>query len=349
MVTKFYPEANKVYNINHNTLYHILEGSGGIQVDFKNYLDWEDKLIFLETGQYIKFLSDSFEVRRIDFQDDTFFNNEDVRVLFKHLVSLGYINYQECDDCQKYLSDTLFSSPKDIVDVSVHQWFWQNPFNADHDEYQIIFDLKEVIDSEFKNQPTVESLLDVIGHNNRTVHNLVRNKVGLSVKNLFNNKKLLESKREVAFSDKPINHIAYDHGYSDPAYYNRVFKKTTGISPSQFRDQIGYELEDVFEQQLFDLIKEYHQQEHRLSFYAQQLHLSEKTLSKKVRQKLNTSLGHLLKAELIKSAKTYLSQGIKVKDTAFALGFEEANHFSTFFKHYTQLTPTDYLAKKSKK
>jgi len=71
---------------------HILDGSGSIQVDFKNYIDWAGKLIFLEKGQYIKFLSEDFIIRKIEFDDDEIFSNEHVRVLFKHLVSLGLRN-----------------------------------------------------------------------------------------------------------------------------------------------------------------------------------------------------------------------------------------------------------------
>ena len=74
--------------------------------------------------------------------------------------------------------------------------------------------------------------------------------------------------------------------------------------------------------------------------------MSEKTLSKKVKQRLNISLGQLIRYELIKTAKQYLNQGLKIKEVAFALGFEEANHFSTFFKHYTNQTPTTFLSKK---
>lgn len=89
MIGKITPELNKVILINKNTMLHILEGTGGIEVDFKSYHDWQDKLNFLEKGQYIKSLSDNFVVRKIEFEDDTPFNHKDVRVLFKHLVALN--------------------------------------------------------------------------------------------------------------------------------------------------------------------------------------------------------------------------------------------------------------------
>lgn len=89
MVGKLIPAINKVYFINQYTLIHTLSGKGGIQVDFKNYFDWQDKAIFLEKGQYIKFLSDDFVVRKIEFPNETKFVKDEVRVLFKHLISLG--------------------------------------------------------------------------------------------------------------------------------------------------------------------------------------------------------------------------------------------------------------------
>ena len=82
MVTKFAPETDKVYLVNRNTLFHVLEGAGSIQVDFKNYDDWQDKLIYLEKGQYIKFLSTSFVIRKIEFEDEGLFQDKEVRVLF---------------------------------------------------------------------------------------------------------------------------------------------------------------------------------------------------------------------------------------------------------------------------
>lgn len=68
-------------------------------MDFKNYYDWQEKAIFLEKGQYIKFMSDDFMVRSIEFSNETNFYNDEVRVLFKHLISLGYIDLLECEDC----------------------------------------------------------------------------------------------------------------------------------------------------------------------------------------------------------------------------------------------------------
>ncbi|WP_075343412.1 helix-turn-helix domain-containing protein [Tenacibaculum agarivorans] len=348
MVKKITPKANEVYFIKEYTLFHILEGNGTIEVDFKNYLNWDDKLIFLEKGQYIKFSSDSFVVRKIEFDNEILFQNQDVRILFKHLVSLGYIDYLECKDCQEYLQNTLFTSPKDIIDISINQWYWQNPFNADKKEYQIIFDIKEVIDQEFKNHLSVQELIQKISKNNNNINYLLKNKIGITVKKLETKKRLIEDQKLIAFTDSSIKQIAYEQGYKDVAYFNKNFKKNTGITPSEFRDQIGYQLDDHFENDLFKLIQEYHTSEKKLSFYADQMHISEKTLAQKVRQKLHTSMGQLIRYEIIRTSKEMLLDGEKIKTVAYFLGFDEANHFSSFFKHHTTLTPTQFLKKYNK-
>ena len=105
----------------------------------------------------------------------------------------------------------------------------------------------------------------------------------------------------------------------------------------------------MFIQDLYQLLHENYTQERSLSFYADSMHLSVKTLSKKVKEKLNISLGQLIRQEIINTAKSLLQQDIKIVEIAYQLGFEEANHFSAFFKHYAGITPSDYINKKCKK
>ncbi len=345
-VNKFHPELNKVYFINRHSLFHILEGNGSIEVDFKSYLDWHDKLIYLDKGQYIKFLSDNFVVRRIEFEDSDLFKSQEVRVLFKHLVSLGYINYQECEDCQQFLDSTVLGKvKKDIIDVSSDQWFCQNPFGAAQEEYQVIFDVKELIDEHYVNHLSSQEIVDLLSLNGYHVHDLFRNKLGLSIKRLWANKMVLESKKDIAFTDKTIQEVAYEKGFKDPAYFNRFFKRETGQQPVEFRKASTYEGRNRFAEDVFELIRAFHKEKHSLEFYAGQMNLSIKTLSRKVKKHLNTSLGLLIRDELVASAKQRLKQGLSVKEIAHELHFEEANHFTRFFKNSTGITPTVFQKK----
>lgn len=345
-VDKFSPELNKVYFINKQSLFHILEGSGSIEVDFNSYLDWQDKLIYLDKGQYIKFMAENFVVRRIEFDDPDVFHSPEVRVLFKHLVSLGYINYRECEDCQKFLSNTILDSDtQNIIDVSSAQWFCQNPFGAAKDEYQVIFDVKELIDQHYINHLSSQEILELLDIQGYQVHDLFRNKLGLSIKQLWTNKVLLESKKEIAFTDKNIQEVAFEKGFKDPAYFNRFFKRGTGQQPGEFRKHSNVEGRGQFAENLFNLIQSHHKEHHKLEYYADRMNLSIKTLSRKVKDQLNTSLGLLIRQELLTSAKQRLSDGMTVKEIAHELHFEEPNHFTRFFKNSTGITPSDFTQK----
>ncbi|MTI87598.1 MAG: helix-turn-helix domain-containing protein [Balneolaceae bacterium] len=346
MVTKIHPDLNEVLFINKYTMLHVLDGSGGIQVDFQNYFDWSDKIIFLEKGQYIKFLSDDFVVRKIEFREEDIFHNKDVRVLFKHLVSLGYINFQDCEECQKYLDDTVLLEHKDIVDISSKHWFWQNPFNANSREYHVIFDIKDVVDEEYRNHLSNRQLTEIIGHSHLNPHALFSDKVGITVKDLLRGKRFTEIQKEIAFSNRSFKGIAYDFGYKDPAYFSRVFKKHTGQTPSGFRENTDFETTDAFVQNLFELLDEFHAEHRKIDFYANKMHLSVKAFSRKVRDKLQISIGQLIRQQIIMTAKELLAEDLPVNEVAFKLGFEEANHFSAFFKRYTNTTPSAFQEQK---
>lgn len=345
MLIQFTPEINKVYFINQYTLFLITSGTGGIQVDFKNYYNCIDKAIYLEKGQYIKFLSGDFLIQKIEFPDEIVFKNKEFRVLFKHLISIGYIDFDPSNDFQKIVNQTEIGH---IIDISVRQWYCQNPFHANKEEYQVIFDAKDIIDEKYSGNITNKELTAMIDRKEYDVLSLIKNKIGISLKTLMSGKKLLESKKEIAFTDKSIKEIAYDLGYKDPAYFARVFKDNEGKNPIEFREGFDYKNRDLFSQDIMELLQKYHTKERTLEFYASKMNLSPKALSRKVKDKMQVSLGQLIRYKMIDTSKSLLSQNNSIKDISQELGFEEPNHFSIFFKHYTGETPSHFKNKKYK-
>ena len=347
MHIKLNPEINKVYFINKYTLVNILSGTGSIEVDFQNYTDWEDKVIYMSKGQYIKFLSDDFSIQLLEFPDEILFKSKDVRVLFKHLIALGYINFKECSECQKYLTDTIFNiNNHSIIDISTKQWYRQNPFQANKEEYKLIFDAKDVIDKEFKNNLSSKDLVYLFDANGCNIQHLLKDKIGISLNKMVDNKKVLEGKKEIAFTDKSIKEVAYDLGFKDPSYFNRVFTNRVGQTPNQFRMDFDFENRDRFVMDLIELIKLYHKEEHQIEFYAKKMNLSIKALSKKVKDKMHTSLGKLIRHEIIMTSKTLLLEDVSIQDVSFITGFVEVSHFSNFFAHQTGTSPSQFKLQK---
>lgn len=57
-----------------------------------------------------------------------------------------------------------------------------------------------------------------------------------SVGDLIQDRLALEAQRMLIYSSAPISLIAYELGFSDPAYFSRFFKRRAGVAPSTFRD-----------------------------------------------------------------------------------------------------------------
>jgi len=90
------------------------------------------------------------------------------------------------------------------------------------------------------------------------------------------------------------------------------------------------------------LVESYFKTKHSVSFYAEKLFKSPKTLSNNF-AKLNTSPLQIIHERIVLEAKRLLIYTDKTaKEIAYEVGFEEASHLSRLFKKHTTLSPTDF-------
>lgn len=93
----------------------------------------------------------------------------------------------------------------------------------------------------------------------------------------------------------------------------------------------------------FNMLVETHfKTEHSVSFYANKLFKSPKTLSNNF-AKLNTSPLQIIHERIILEAKRLLIYTDKTaKEIAYEIGFDDASHLSRLFKKHTTLSPSDF-------
>jgi len=90
------------------------------------------------------------------------------------------------------------------------------------------------------------------------------------------------------------------------------------------------------------LVESFFKIEHSVSFYANKLFKSPKTLSNNF-AKLNTSPLQIIHERIILEAKRLLIYTDKTaKEIAYEVGFEDASHLSRLFKKHTALSPSDF-------
>lgn len=69
------------------------------------------------------------------------------------------------------------------------------------------------------------------------LNEVVKDTTGYPVSYWIHQEIILEAKRSLFYTTNSVKEIAFSLGYSDPAYFIRLFKKTVGISPLQFRNK----------------------------------------------------------------------------------------------------------------
>jgi AraC family transcriptional activator of pobA len=67
------------------------------------------------------------------------------------------------------------------------------------------------------------------------LNRIARNATGLSVQGLISRRIVEAAGRDLVFSPSPVQTIAYALGFSDPAYFNRFFRRATGMTPGAYR------------------------------------------------------------------------------------------------------------------
>ena len=84
---------------------------------------------------------------------------------------------------------------------------------------------------------TVMQIADAVGVSEREVTRSFRKDLNQTPIEYLISYRLNEAKRLLAESDLPITEICYQCGFSDSAYFGKVFRKTYGMTPSAYRIQ----------------------------------------------------------------------------------------------------------------
>jgi AraC family transcriptional regulator, transcriptional activator of pobA len=95
-----------------------------------------------------------------------------------------------------------------------------------------------------------------------------------------------------------------------------------------------------------DELEQHHSRIREVAEYARRLGLSPRTLHRAVRRDLGKSASELIEERVSVEARRLFLEGERsVKEVAATLGFDDAGHFSRYFKKTTGHSPSDFLTK----
>ncbi len=96
-------------------------------------------------------------------------------------------------------------------------------------------ELRRLIDVHFRENWSVGQYTDALATTPHLLAKASRDAFGMQVKELINERRLLEAKRLLLFTVRPLEDIAYEIGFADAAYFSRFFRLRVGEAPSDWR------------------------------------------------------------------------------------------------------------------
>ncbi|UWX61141.1 helix-turn-helix domain-containing protein [Chryseobacterium oranimense] len=102
---------------------------------------------------------------------------------------------------------------------------------------QLVRKFRILVRKEFKTMKSPSSYAEALNISRGYLTDVIREVTGRSAQYWIHQEVLIEAKRLLSFTQLSVKEISYDLGYSDYAYFSRLFSKIEGCPPSEFRNK----------------------------------------------------------------------------------------------------------------
>ncbi len=97
----------------------------------------------------------------------------------------------------------------------------------------------KILEENFSRPEGAEFYAGKLFMSSRNLNLICQNILQQSVTEIIETRKLIKAKNLLISSDKTISEIGYELGFNEKAYFSSVFKKKTGQTPSEFREEMN--------------------------------------------------------------------------------------------------------------
>ncbi len=146
------------------------------------------------------------------------------------LLALSFMNEAHCDSLSErkcLFGSLLYKLLHSECDMIISK----DTFTADNDISSLIND---AINLNYRTL-TLDELADQFSYSKSHISHVIKSTRGETFSEIVNRMKINDACKLLVESNAGISKIAYDCGFSNVEYFNRCFKKQTGMSPSAYR------------------------------------------------------------------------------------------------------------------
>ena len=96
----------------------------------------------------------------------------------------------------------------------------------------------KILEENYQRPVGVEFYAEKLFMSSRNLNLICKGILHQTVSEIIETRKLIEAKNQLTHTDKNISEIGFELGYNEKAYFTNVFKRRTGQTPSEFREEI---------------------------------------------------------------------------------------------------------------
>jgi AraC-like DNA-binding protein len=263
-----YSFFDHVQRNNYYSLIWIKEGQGRLKADFSEY-DFKDNhlLSFSPYQPFMLFPGSVINGVVVQFHPDFFCihkHQEEVAcngVLFNNIYQPPFVRI---DDGTALMLETLIGQMRaEMQNVALAQYellvsylkiFLITASRVKAGQHQatgedgskrnrplILQSLKDAIEENFKVEHTVSAYAGMLNISPKSLAKVTKTHLNKTLSALISERIIIEAKRELYLTNKPVKQIAYELGYEDEYYFSRFFKVNTDVSPQLYRETVGFD------------------------------------------------------------------------------------------------------------
>ena len=251
---------------NFYSLIWIKKGNGLLKVDFSEYLFKENSLFAFSPYQPFMFSADkNISGIAIQFHPDFYCIHRHPKetncdlVLFNNIYQAPFITIDKQTEEQFDLLLNQFKAEFQNKENKSYELLIptlkiflvtasrikarsinDEPRFAEAETPLILRSLKAAIEGNFREKHSASDYAGLLNISSNALAKLVKTHFNKTLTDLITERIIIEAKRELYLTRKPVKEIAWHLGYADEFYFSRLFKTNTDISPQMYRDTVGF-------------------------------------------------------------------------------------------------------------
>jgi len=251
----FYQNRHQTFGWHRHGFYELMvveTGSGTHEIDFVDHTVEPGQFFVLHPNQVHRLQRADLLAGRILIFDEAFLKPDLRQSTFENLYSSPWIRpgpseYSEIitsfsaiqteltrpDQTLPLLTSLLQTLLLQLIRAKQHTS--AVPAEPSNFDYDLFIRFRTQLDQASPTTGGVNTYADALAVTERKLNEVSRRFAGKTVRQVLNERVVLEAKRLLVFSPDEVKTIAFALGFTDPYYFSRFFRRQAGVSPEQFR------------------------------------------------------------------------------------------------------------------